>query len=755
MFFFLLWNFRVEMPPPPTAINLELLMLLLPAKLNNSTSAKQLSREAACVNELAFYRALFAWFGYREATVAKSMRVHFEVLSDFILDLPKTEGEESSAEPHPPLYAGIEADILTALRKVRGWPIYPVEHSLPPALAARVQATIGKVGNNPLVVPFENFEDCKFLFKTLETFAARYPQLIAQWGTDDATVIGMTPWPILYDLVNETGGKQQALVVLMLEAKAVAYYALRFANLNALQRKAPGKDVVREMFWHAAYFLSTEEANPDTTNPRPRYVQYIVEARARLADTTAVIPRLLALGDTMASYVAVLRDAGWIFHNARQERQLRCVLDMCNVAFDMLEDEEAAGGQAPAVEAPAAQAPAAVVVQAPAAVVQAPAVIQTPAAAVIQTPAAVQPPLNPSVLQQLDRTLDDLMQSARPLEASQGAEQKKAKARKTAEVEKREAELLMARFGSYGEDEDEYLELLDNLAVSNEEEQTTTPEPTASRFTVSAPADDTPLSFVVPPVAAVSTDALSPDSSSKKKSNQSQRRKRAKEQTLLEVSAVVDALCGQVALEVARELVAEEAARKQREELALAREAARRARIEEQKRAREAARLERIRAEEAMRQERLRAQELARMERLRAQEEARARAEAERARAEEAARLEQARAEEERVRREAFRVRELELARENAIPPNYAREMAAALVEPVEFALQPAIDCFICFQPVDFTDTAVLYLTCCEGGSFACAQCVAGHLSHPVRGEHQIVRLTAALRRKFKVGEFA
>lgn len=60
-------------------------------------------------------------------------------------------------------------------------------------------------------------------------------------------------------------------------------------------------------------------------------------------------------------------------------------------------------------------------------------------------------------------------------------------------------------------------------------------------------------------------------------------------------------------------------------------------------------------------------------------------------------------------------------------------------------------ECFICLAPLAFEeDHAIRYLTCCDGGAFACAACVgqhAGRAGHPVRAEARVVALVATLRR--------
>ena len=74
------------------------------------------------------------------------------------------------------------------------------------------------------------------------------------------------------------------------------------------------------------------------------------------------------------------------------------------------------------------------------------------------------------------------------------------------------------------------------------------------------------------------------------------------------------------------------------------------------------------------------------------------------------------------------------------------RALAKALLPGLETALGETVDCFVCLQPIDFGSDAVRFLTCCEGGSFACGECVRGH-PHPPQAEWQIVRQTASIRK--------
>ena len=96
----------------------------------------------------------------------------------------------------------------------------------------------------------------------------------------------------------------------------------------------------------------------------------------------------------------------------------------------------------------------------------------------------------------------------------------------------------------------------------------------------------------------------------------------------------------------------------------------------------------------------------------------------------------------------------LRQARAGTLPLGFARELAAALLPCLEPLLEPSIDCFVCLAPLDLASTGVRHLACCDGGSFACAGCVASHAGrHPPIAELRIVRHAAAVRRQLGVGE--
>ena len=89
-----------------------------------------------------------------------------------------------------------------------------------------------------------------------------------------------------------------------------------------------------------------------------------------------------------------------------------------------------------------------------------------------------------------------------------------------------------------------------------------------------------------------------------------------------------------------------------------------------------------------------------------------------------------------------------------ALPLGFARELAAALLPCLEPLLAPAVECFVCLAPLDLAASGVCHLACCDGGSFACAECVASHAGHhPPVTEFRIVCQAAAIRRQLGFGE--
>ena len=67
--------------------------------------------------------------------------------------------------------------------------------------------------------------------------------------------------------------------------------------------------------------------------------------------------------------------------------------------------------------------------------------------------------------------------------------------------------------------------------------------------------------------------------------------------------------------------------------------------------------------------------------------------------------------------------------------------------------LDSALECFICFSPINLEYGNVSFLSCCEGGSFACADCVQVHsdkMQHAICAEQQVVRFAALLLKSVK-----
>jgi hypothetical protein len=84
---------------------------------------------------------------------------------------------------------------------------------------------------------------------------------------------------------------------------------------------------------------------------------------------------------------------------------------------------------------------------------------------------------------------------------------------------------------------------------------------------------------------------------------------------------------------------------------------------------------------------------------------------------------------------------------QGTLPRNYTLSFALCACPALQDALDP-VECFICLQPIDFqADQGVRFLTCCDGGSFACSDCIGIHNQHPITGETPIVHLMAGIRR--------
>jgi hypothetical protein len=88
--------------------------------------------------------------------------------------------------------------------------------------------------------------------------------------------------------------------------------------------------------------------------------------------------------------------------------------------------------------------------------------------------------------------------------------------------------------------------------------------------------------------------------------------------------------------------------------------------------------------------------------------------------------------------------------RARTLPSAFAVELLGGIFPFMENMLVPAVECFVCMQPIDFRAPGVGYLVCCDGGSFACHDCINAHDAsnrHPLRVERQIVMLATSLRR--------
>ena len=258
--------------------------------------------------------------------------------------------------------------------------------------------------------------------------------------------------------------------------------------------------------------------------------------------------------------------------------------------------------------------------------------------------------------------------------------------------------------------------------------------------------------------------------SRKQKKNQGQRRKLAKERQMQEVSSFLGELCDRVAVTVAKELIVME-----EEELALQR--TERERLERQRKEIMARKQARKKAEEEERLARKRAEEverLAREARIKAEEAERLAREA-REKAERYQRMAKAvfkETVESMIKEIAIEVVKehnhaiagrvqpvlLEQAKEGKLSTSFSRELVSLLLPGLESVLEPTVECFICLQPLNFAASPLLirYLSCCDGGSFACPSCIAKHTTkHTLVAEQHTVLQTVSIRRQLKIGEFS
>lgn len=97
--------------------------------------------------------------------------------------------------------------------------------------------------------------------------------------------------------------------------------------------------------------------------------------------------------------------------------------------------------------------------------------------------------------------------------------------------------------------------------------------------------------------------------------------------------------------------------------------------------------------------------------------------------------------------------------RTRRLPGAFLLELMQCAFPAMENLLESAqLECFVCMQPVDMRHLGVGYLVCCDGGSFACSDCIDTHATsdrHPMRVERRIVDLAACVRNGLRLGEFA
>jgi len=100
------------------------------------------------------------------------------------------------------------------------------------------------------------------------------------------------------------------------------------------------------------------------------------------------------------------------------------------------------------------------------------------------------------------------------------------------------------------------------------------------------------------------------------------------------------------------------------------------------------------------------------------------------------------------------RAQQLILSNAASLSPAFVRQLLPKLLPDLNDTaiFEATIECFVCYSELDFSSDQILFLTCCDGGSFACGSCVETHIArfkHETKGEKGIVRQTAFLRRAF------
>lgn len=107
-----------------------------------------------------------------------------------------------------------------------------------------------------------------------------------------------------------------------------------------------------------------------------------------------------------------------------------------------------------------------------------------------------------------------------------------------------------------------------------------------------------------------------------------------------------------------------------------------------------------------------------------------------------------------RTKTKQEKAQQLILSNAASLSPNFVRRLLPKLLPDLNDTaiFEESIECFVCYSELDFSADQILFLTCCDGGSFACSSCVGTHstrFKHETKGERGIVRQTAFLRRAF------
>ncbi len=72
------------------------------------------------------------------------------------------------------------------------------------------------------------------------------------------------------------------------------------------------------------------------------------------------------------------------------------------------------------------------------------------------------------------------------------------------------------------------------------------------------------------------------------------------------------------------------------------------------------------------------------------------------------------------------KAQQLILSNAENLSPAFVRQLLPRLLPDLNDTaiFEATIECFVCYSELDFSTDQILFLTCCDGGSFACSSCV-------------------------------